>query len=88
MNEAKPTRELQVPKQLDELQKALECLGKSIDELRARLSKAAMPEAPQEDSKGALQSNLCEYAENLSTKVNMVHHFRNIIVSLQERLEV
>lgn len=82
-------RELQVPKQLDELQIALEALEKQISSLFARLQKVTLQAGPQVENANAKNpTQLCEYAENLAEKSRMVRRLRDDIASLESRLEL
>lgn len=85
-------RELQVPKQLDELQAALEELDKSISSLCERLCKVSQPRASQLKDVASTPSQgvsmLCEIAANLAEKSNMVGRLRDTIQSLGNCLEV
>lgn len=84
-----PSRELQIPKQLDELQITLESLEKQINSLFARLQKVTLPSGPQIDSTNMkTPAQLCEYAENLAEKSRMVRRLRDDILSLENRLEL
>lgn len=87
MNEA--SRDLQIPRQLGEMQATIESLAKSIESLSMRLSKVCSPESPQVDGnmKGGV-TVMCEYVEVLENKTTQLKRLRDIIVSIESRLEL
>ena len=87
MNET-ASRELQIPKQLDEIQNSIESLGKAIESLSMRLYKIALPEGPQPEDGNNKAPVLCEYAEYLANKAAQLRRLRDLVVSLESRLEL
>lgn len=91
MNE-QPTgsRELQIPKLLDELLEHLDSLEKSINSLSNRLSKVSRPEIEAHPSamEGKAPSPLCEFAENIASKILQVRHLEGVVQLLESRLEI
>jgi len=81
-------RELQIPKQLDELQNVIESLGKAVESLSIRLNKVALQEGPQLEGGGDKVPILCEYANNLANKVGQIQRLLDVVVSLESRLEL
>ena len=82
------SRELQIPKQLDEIQNSIESLGKAIESLSMRLNKIALPEGPQLEGGNNKVPVLCEYADNLANKAAQLCRLRDLVVSLESRLEL
>jgi len=88
MNEPSPSRELQIPKQLDEQHSQLDTLDKAIESLSQRLIKILSPDQLKlEANKAATTPVLCEYAENITKKTTMIRNLRMKIESLESRLE-
>jgi len=83
-------RELQVPTQLDVLQKAIEGLEDEFHKLASRLQKVTLPPSPEVGgaSEKPSPSQLCEMAESISEKARMVRLLRDNMATLLSSLEV
>lgn len=81
-------RELQIPKQLDELQYTIETLAKALDSLLMRLSKITTPEMVNPSDSKIPVPVLCEYADNIANKTAQLRRLRDMVMSLDSRLEL
>ncbi len=82
------SRELLIPRQMDDLQVALESLEKDIESLSARLGKVSSPVPKQETQATPVPSFPCDYAEALAGKVRMVRRLREVVASPENHLEL
>ena len=87
------SRELQVPVQLDVLQKAIEGLEDEFHKLASRLQKVTLRTIPPSPEVGGASekpspSQLCEIAESISEKARMVRLLRDNMATLLISLEV
>jgi len=87
MNET-ASRELMIPKQMDELQIALESLGKSIESLSMRLNRVSTQAGPQVESNSKAPIYPCDFAESLAEKSRLARRLRELVESMESRLEL
>jgi hypothetical protein len=87
------SRDLQIPLQLDVLQKEIENLGAAIEKLTMRLSKVTTQAGPV----GVMDTptpnqvsvkTLCEYADNLYKKSAQISALAMMVSALESRLEL
>jgi hypothetical protein len=86
-------RDLQIPLQLDILQKEIKNLGAAIEKLTMRLSKVTTPAGPvgvTETPKpvSITPKPLCEYADNLYKKSAQISALAMTVSALESRLEL
>lgn len=82
-----PQRELQVPKQLDELQTALGRLESLLGAFTERLH-PVLSQAPSMVPDNAKDRNVCEIAEKLAQRCQDVYRLNLLVTSLLDSLEI
>jgi hypothetical protein len=91
MNESQPSRELQIPIKLAELESAISSLDKAVQSLSARLNRVSIqapPELEVNPNSKVPVVQLCEYADSISTKAALVRHIRDTVCTIEARLEL
>ncbi len=85
-----PTRDLQIPLALDELQNSIERMGKLSEELCLRLEKVCRPTPPQPNETPSPQVNpiRAELVENISGKAARVRHVCEMLEGVLQRIEL
>ena len=86
---ATPSRALQIPSQVDELQNMIAQLEKEVETLCVRLVAITRSDQPTlEANKTTAAPVLCEHAEVLANKTDQLRRIKDRIVSLSSRIEL
>jgi hypothetical protein len=82
------TRELLIPRQIEELQASLERLEKAIVSLSSRLAKVSSPTPKSEQKDVPVPAFPCDYAEVLASQSRFACRLCDIVTSLENSLEL
>ena len=86
-----PSRELQIPLALDELQTIIERIGKTSEDLSLRLGKVLIPDSPTINSMEEKSMPLpprAEYVDNLRNKAAQLRRICEMLDNILSRLEL
>ena len=85
---ATPSRALQIPSQVDELQNMIAQLEKEVETLCVRLVAITRSDQPTPEINKTATPVLCEHAEVLANKTDQLRRIKDRIVSLSSRIEL